>query len=286
MSDLEKPNEGQLDRPLVRVSGGVSPAGEDTRSQDASEVFEEYLSIIRRRKWLIAVVTAASVLFAVVITLLTKPVFRASAELLFSPTPSRFSLLESAPNRPPALGTQVELLQGAETARLTSKVLHRDDGRDVSPGEVQRSLSAAILEDTDLVRLDVLRDNAGEAALIANAVARAYIERNDERIKKGSRDTADYIAKQLEVAKNELLSAEENLRQFKESHGVGAISEDTAKQLDHLSELETAAAQVAVDLRETEQRAAEHRRRLQAQRANLAAGNTIRDNDLIRSLQA
>ena len=266
-----------------RVEALSLPRGEE----ESRETIQEYLAIIRRRRWLILQTVAAVISAAMVMTLLMKPVYEATSKLIFEGQRGVFMLSGQGGigAEGPRLGTQVELIQGRETAKRTARLLE-EEGLRVSPSEVQQSTRARAIEDTDLVRVDVLHHDPRTAASMANAAAQAFIEWSEQRTKQGSRDTAEYIGRQLEVARADLLEAENRLRAFKESRGVVALSEETAARMNRISALEQDSARTAVDAREAQRRIAVLRGHLARQNENLASGQAIRDNELIQSLQA
>jgi capsular exopolysaccharide synthesis family protein len=258
-------------------------------AEEGRESLAEYLMILRRRWKLIAGITAATFLLAGILTFLMKPVYRATSKLIFESRPGAIRMFgQTAADVALAsrLGTQVELISGREAAKKAANLLRTEHDLDIPPEAVQASLRASAIEDTDLVRIDVYQPDPQMAQLLANTVAQAFVDWTEERMKKGGRETAEYLARQLEVAKQELLAAENALREFKEEKRVVSLNEETSSRLGRISRLEQDSATALADLKGTERRLEGVSDTLSSHNARLAAGESVRDNALIQSLRA
>ena len=258
-------------------------------TEEGRENLAEYLMVLRRRWKLVAAFAGATFLVAVILTLLMKPVYRATSKLIFESRPGGIWMLGRAGGEAalaPRLGTQVELISGRETARKAAALLKEQNNLNLPLEAIQASVRASALEETDLVKIDVYQQDPHMAQLFANAVAQAFVNWTEERMKKGGRETAVYLARQLEVAKQELLSAENALRQFKERKRVVSLNEETSARLSRISKLEEDSATTYASLRAAERRLARARSELAFQNARLARGESVRDNSLIQELRS
>lgn len=257
-------------------------------ADEGRENIAEYVMILRRRWKLVAAFGAATFLLAGLLTLFMKPVYRASSKLIFENRTGGLRALGA--NGPatmlPRLGTQVELISGRETARKAAELLKVQRGLDIPPAAIQASVRPSVIEETDLVRIDVYQQDPHLAQLFANTVAQAFVDWSEERMKKGDRETAEYLSRQLELARQELLSAENGLREFKERKRVVSLNEETSTRLARLSRLQEDAASTYASLRQVALRLTRARAEVVVQNSRLAGGVVIRDNSLIQGLRA
>ncbi len=277
-------------------AGGALPAvepppyrGAAYAAEENRENLAEYVMILRRRWKLIAAFSAATLLFAGVLTFLMQPVYLATSKLIFESRPGGVWALGpdgAAPAITPRLGTQVELIMGRETATKTAALLKEQHNLDLPPEAIQGALRATAIEDTDLVKIDAYNNDPAMAQLIANGAAQAFVDWTEDRMKKGGRETAEYLSRQLEVAKRELLGAENAMREFKEHKRVVSLSEETSARLSRISRLEEDSATTLATLKGTERQAQRARAELSLQNSRLASGGAVRDNALIEGMRA
>ncbi|NIM07293.1 MAG: polysaccharide biosynthesis tyrosine autokinase [Armatimonadetes bacterium] len=273
----------------VAVAEGAPYQNHAYSAMEGSENLAEYVMILRRRWKVIAAFALGTFLLAAILTALMKPVYRATSKLIFENRPGAMQMFGQAAASAALvsrLGTQVELISGRETSNKVANLLKTEHDLDLPPEAIQASLRASAIEDTELVKIDVYQGDPEVAQLLANTIAMAFVEWSEERLKKGGRETAEYLSRQLRVAKQELLTAENALREFKEEKRVVSLNQETSNRLARIAKLEEDAAITLADLMATEKRLERAHTNLSAQNARLAAGGTIRDNALIGSLRA
>lgn len=128
----------------------------------------DQLAVIRRRKWLVLGTAALSAVLAVALAIVQKPVYAATAELL----PTRH-------DADPVLGTsRAPVIDPDRVIRSEAALLKSEQIR----AEVRMklgfapSISTSIEADSDLIRVTAKRNDAVEAARVANAYSEAYVD--------------------------------------------------------------------------------------------------------------
>ncbi len=97
---------------------------------------------------------------------------------------------------------------------------------------------------TNIINITASSETPEEAALIANTVAEVFRQTNIEERNKRVRETREFIESQLGVVRSRLQTAEENLRNFRESTKLVAIDAQTLAIIDLLTSLENEVAQL------------------------------------------
>lgn len=124
-----------------------------------------------RTRWAIVFwTTVAAVSVAVILTLLTTPLYDASTRIFVSTaTDSTSDLYKGSPER---VRTYVKLLTGRELAQRTVDKLHLD----TSAEDLEGRISASAEPDTVLIELDVLDESPSRAVEIANAASDEFVK--------------------------------------------------------------------------------------------------------------
>lgn len=128
----------------------------------------DYLRVIRRRKWIIALVTLAVVGSAIAASLVQTPVYQGKAEVLLQPrsTESLFDPDSGQRNDPVrAVQTEIQVLKSRPVRDLVRKEL----------GSAPK-VSASPVGQTDVISVKAESTDPERAAEIANAYATSYID--------------------------------------------------------------------------------------------------------------
>ena len=126
----------------------------------------DYLGVLRRRKWVIALCIVVVGGAALSMSLTQSPLYRAEARLLLQPQPSLFASDTTPKLDAAAIQTEIEVIESQPVRVAVAQRL----GRQV-PG-----VSASRVGDTSVVSLQADSGRARAAADITNAYAQAYID--------------------------------------------------------------------------------------------------------------
>lgn len=91
---------------------------------------------------------------------------------------------------------------------------------------------------TNIINIRVISRDAREAALVANAVTRAYRNYNIQEKNRKTFETKAFIEKQLQLTSNLLQQAEDELRAFKEDYALISMDAQTSNTLNRLYDVE------------------------------------------------
>jgi polysaccharide biosynthesis transport protein len=231
---------------------------EETSSEagGAEANLAQYWQVIVRRRRLIIACLLLSLAAGVVVTMLTKPAYQATAVVDVERQPSPVSFGNTQYNGgsdPEFLPSQTQLMQSREIAERVVKRLnlladpdfnpkryqkYRPDAKGKVPTpseeaiinaalEVQGNVEATIVRGTSLVEIAVTAPTAKLAAAMANAVADSYMEWIGESKFKEIGQSAQFLAAQIEQAKSELDAKEKELLNYGRQRDILATSDST-----------------------------------------------------------
>ncbi|MDQ6796711.1 MAG: Wzz/FepE/Etk N-terminal domain-containing protein, partial [Actinomycetota bacterium] len=136
--------------------------------EDSGPELRDYLSILRRRKWTIALCILVVVSAALVKSFLTTPIYQAKATILLQArsTDTLFNPSTGVRNDPArAVQTEIEILKSEPVRAMVASQLGS-----------ATSVSAAGVGDTDIIKVSAVSPKPAVAADTANAYARAYTD--------------------------------------------------------------------------------------------------------------
>ncbi|MCG8555599.1 MAG: polysaccharide biosynthesis tyrosine autokinase [Proteobacteria bacterium] len=221
-----------------------------TSTDEASDVWSA-LQFLWANKWLILALAAASAVATMFWTLQQPKIYQASCTIEYDPSPPRplGRAVEDVSNPVSYYWSTKEFYKTQNLVIASRSVseraalklaLHRDpDFMDVPPEEkgawegaepsdaaklLQRRLGVEQEKDTRIVHVRVRDRDPERAALLANAVTDAYIDKTvDDRL--GSTTSAlSWLKQQLDGLKGQLEGSELALHKFKEDHNVLSLS--------------------------------------------------------------
>ncbi|MBI2115212.1 MAG: polysaccharide biosynthesis tyrosine autokinase [candidate division NC10 bacterium] len=214
----------------------------------------DYWRILRKRKWIVALVALAFGGMAYVFAEVQKPnpVYQATAVVKFERSTTLVGLLvetislSSGDN----LATQSAVIRSFPVLERAAKAL-RMIPPDLDSEAIKRNLryvqlvsdlrgqiTAAPEENTTLINITVTSPDSIQAARVANAVAQAYREENLLARNQKIREARRFIEEQLAEATGRLEEAEDGIRALKEQRGFVSLSEETSASLTRLTGLE------------------------------------------------
>ncbi|MEW6100978.1 MAG: GNVR domain-containing protein [Candidatus Omnitrophota bacterium] len=184
----------------------------------------DYWQIIKKRRWGLIVTFFAVLFVSIIYTNLQEPVYQAVAQVQWVERKTLGSLLTEmvtirtgdpliAQSRiitslPVLESVVIDLglvTEGASSEEVTNKAR-----------VIREQVFAEAVPDTNIIRIIVTDKNPAVASVIANRVAKTYIEENLKEKSKQSRSVREFIEKQLLEADPKLKEAEDALARFKE----------------------------------------------------------------------
>ncbi len=211
----------------------------------------EYWRVVKKRKWVIIIITFLVAFFAVLFSWIKQPtpLYRAVASIKIEQKANLAILLTGGGywGEPESMATHAYTITSFPVLKKTAEKLGwlpkgLDDTR-IYKNKVYLSridhLKEMIKTDykqgTSIIDIIVTSRNPKECERIANTVAKAYKEYNIERSSNRIKETRDFIEKQLAETLARMKEAEAKLRKYKEKSGLVNIEERTKELMGRLS---------------------------------------------------
>lgn len=157
-----------------------------------------YLSIIWRRKWIIATTLVFALIPAYFVFSNAKPTYTAAATLRVAASMGMTQSLQFYTYNTQLMNTYVEL--------STSRPVLRELKARLESEELP-TIKAEIIPNTELIRITASSPNAKLAATTSNTLALILVEQSDELYSGGSNSTSEILANQVNRAEADLADA-------------------------------------------------------------------------------
>ncbi|HUT79233.1 MAG TPA: polysaccharide biosynthesis tyrosine autokinase [Polyangia bacterium] len=89
---------------------------------------------------------------------------------------------------------------------------------------LQGMMTVEPVKDSRLVEIHIDGPDPARAQLLANAVAKSYVDRNLEAMLKSTVEAVDWLSGQLDDASSKLVTSEQTLLEYKKEHGMLSVS--------------------------------------------------------------
>ncbi len=267
---------------VVNYLGGVYP--EELLEQSSSLDLREFIAILMRRKKLVLGTALATLLAALILTLLMKPIYRADATLKverFAPNSSELVDGKVSRSDRDFFETQIQLLQSKTLARrvidqlgletrieptgLLAKIKGLFSSGSTSdkpnPSYTERlfleNLTVNPISNSQLIKVSYDSTDPKLAADITNAIAKTFVRQNLERRFDTASTSKAYLTESMKDTKKSLEEAEKRLNDYAKEHnilqdtdGQSASSYSLKKQAEELitAEKERIEAEAAYNL--------------------------------------
>jgi succinoglycan biosynthesis transport protein ExoP len=232
-------NEGQWpSAPYPPQDGGLG-RGQRSYSSTAKLDLPTFLHILHHWRWLILGAVAVGLAGAVLLTLLTKPVYRAYGTLEANPPAVAVSDEQSrqqdlqASNTFDFVATQVGLLGSEAVAERTAQELNLPNNPDVvsqdmdasqrvraATGLVQGGLKVIPPEQGQLIRFTYDSTSPQLAALIANGIADSFINTALQRRYEASAYARNFLERQINKTRGDLERSERAVVAYAQQQGI------------------------------------------------------------------
>ncbi len=226
----------------------------------------EYLRIILRGRWIILSSFLLVLGTTTYFTYKMEPVYQAATTVMIEDKgrleQSAFGL-SGLMNTQTMIANQVEVIKSRTLAERVLESLeispYREslriladfnaNGNPISYesklNALRHSIVADPITDTDIIVVKVTANSSFEASYLANVVADEFYRMNLEFSKEDVGEVRRFLESQLDSIRSKLALSEEALKQYKESHKLVALDEETAKLVEqtavfraHLNEAE------------------------------------------------
>ena len=209
--------------------------------------FPTFLRILQHWKWLILAAVGLGLLAAIVLTLLTTPVYRASVTLEANP-PTVSVSDEQSREREATIGnawdfvrTQAGLLSSRSVAQRTVQELNLANNPEFAPQDADASARLRAATDAVHRRLQVIPPEEGQlivfnytstspqtAAMVANGIADSFINSALQRRYEASAYARNFLERQIAKTRGDLERSERALVAYAQAQGIinTSVNED------------------------------------------------------------
>jgi capsular exopolysaccharide synthesis family protein len=219
----------------------------------------DYLKVIYKRKY--TVYTFFAVVFIVVLigTLSSTPVYKASTKVLIEKVePYNLSMMYPyyMPYDPEFYETQYQLIKSKSVAREVIKMLSLENtyntyfknGGKLFSGEQESSkadiladiissgIAVTSLKNSKIVNISFMSTNPDFAEVVANTVAKAYIEEILDMKMSSSRYSLEWMTKKAEEEKEKLEKSERTLQEYMKANDIVTLQDKIAITPEKLME--------------------------------------------------
>jgi capsular exopolysaccharide synthesis family protein len=197
-----------------------------------------FLRIVRHWRWLILGVVALGLAGAIIVTLLTTPVYRAGVTLEVNPPTVEVSADQSKERdayQDPydIVATQVGLLTSKSVAERTAQELNLGNNEDFvsqkgdasarlrgATAKVQSNLKAEVPKEGQLIKFSYDSTSPQLAALIANGIAESFINSSLQRRYEASAYARKFLERQIAKTRGDLERSERSLVKYAQAQGI------------------------------------------------------------------
>lgn len=187
----------------------------------------KYLGIIRKWWWAIALLFGATVGTMLALAFLTEAQYEATVTAQVSAPPPQEVPLYSQFGRE-ALRSEIEYTRAGFSELLLEgdvPYLALETLPDVpmTGGELRDRMTVDIPDNSQLMRVQVRASDPDTAALLANTIVKVGLQRYGQLLAQPTSNTRKFIERELEVAREELSTAEAGLVQFQIANKIGTL---------------------------------------------------------------
>lgn len=223
------------------VLGGAAPARTTEKRFDLAEMWR----IVTRWWWLIAAVTIACLVAAIVVSLMIQPLYRAQSTLEVNLDGIQIvenmgEVERGQRNEREFINTQAELLRSRGIAERVARSLNlannpamfdqsidRAAREAAAIGIVHGSVAIEPVRDSRLIAVTVVSADPGLAAQIANAYGSNFIQDNLERRFENTSYARNFLEQRLSTVKSRLEQSERQLVDYAQRNGIVTLSIDS-----------------------------------------------------------
>jgi polysaccharide biosynthesis transport protein len=239
-NSIAVPNQGPWPvGPYVPDQAAQLRPGQRTYSSAHRLDFTALLRIVQHWRWLILGALAIGVAGAVIVTLLTAPVYRASVTLEANPPTVEVTDEQSRERAATAedpysfVVTQVGLLSSETVAQRTAQELNLGNNPEVVPqtgdastrlkiaaGKVRSGLKVIPPQEGNLIKFTYDSTSPQVAAMVANGIADSFINSTLQRRYEASAYARNFLERQIGKTRSDLESSERALVAYAQREGI------------------------------------------------------------------
>jgi succinoglycan biosynthesis transport protein ExoP len=234
--------------------------GTATEGLELYSSLQSYKDILAKYRWLILAVTVAVTALVAVHSVITEPVYRATARILVEADNPELRTMEDlfrsgSPNDDNFLATQVNVLQSDNLAKRTieqlqlpqipefSKYARHHNGNSSSPvvAELIQAFKERLIIErklaTRVIEVSFDSNDPQLAANVVNNLVNNYIEYNFQLKHEAARQTTSWMQQQLDELRNKVEQSQRALIDYERRNSIADVGEKESIAQQKLSDL-------------------------------------------------
>lgn len=247
-----------------------------------------YLSVLWQRRTTIIVVTVAAMLAGGMFSVLSRPIFEASAMVLVAKPSFQVGAPPDPTNPGLKIGTMFvselpteTLVAFARSPVVQQKVVKKISGEGSLVLEMGFSLSAQTVRNTNLVDLKVRGNDPALVARVANEWAVIVAAESEALFSAEAQQSYSFFDGRLQEARRQLEAAEITLRDFNTSSEIGVLQARANAVTGQIASYESRMVDVSVALQKSEAELAQAENQLRYQPRTLTLSKSITSDPLL-----
>jgi capsular exopolysaccharide synthesis family protein len=244
-----------MDHPDRGDRGPVNGASISGGPTSGEALILHYWQVLRKRKWVVIAFTFFLVMSVTIATSLSTPYFAATTVIEISPKTdtileidevSEFVTASSSSELRNYYATQYKVMQSRSTIEAALDILRTDHGiTDFDDAEkpveaFKANLSIQPVVETHLVNITYEYPDPEKAALFADVLAQAYMQRNLERALESSKNALEWLQQQVSEYRQKKLSSDLKVHEFRKEHDIIGAGERFNTAMERLTTLQQA----------------------------------------------
>lgn len=248
-----------------------------------------YYEVLRRRMWILALLTVITVGGVVLQLTSLSPKYEAAVNMLVTPrftAPTTFE--DTGPSSFPGGTYRDTVLKNIALLIQSRELLQRvadKTGESTAEG-LRARVEVAEVRGSDFLLIKAKHDVPEQAALLANTVAHEFVKYYEQINRAGATGDQQFINEQLGLARDRLQTAERALVDFKAQSGVVAIPQEVAGIGQQALTLEAARGTATLEERLARSRIEAIQERLRSENDTRLASVSIATNPVVGQLRA
>ncbi len=243
----------------------VEPQALDTGEID----LRKYIDIIFRRRWTVISITLIAAALSLVISFVTRPVYKARGTVMIEKEPNILSfedIFQIETFRDDYFQTQYKLLQSRSLAERTIERLKLWEKKEFSGGKalttdelknpvfrqkmVDKFLGRLEVKPIRMTRLVEVAFKANDPVLASecvNSLFDSFVDMNIEAKYETTEQATEFLREQIEGLKKEINQKEQELQNYGQEKDIVILSDKETTMLDKISELNKALTEAQID---------------------------------------
>jgi uncharacterized protein involved in exopolysaccharide biosynthesis len=277
----------------------MSQHDKPTIQEDEINLYD-YLKTIAKRKRLIIGLFLASIIITAVASLLMPRVYQATIHIMIMPshlraTPSPAEIFldirrtEAATDAPIIpIPTHQSLLESNTVLEMIIDRLKLTDhlGKPLTPDSLNEQLNVEEIKGTNILRLEVEENLPGRAKEIANAWAEEYLKYSHKLISGKVGSAGDFVIRQFEIAKDNLVRSEKTLKDFNNKHVVDLMQAELNIKKNKLNTEKEKYLNLGLILKTKEDSLKELKKQIKNEERFIVVSKAITDDILLWQIEA